>query len=273
VHVAPYALDNAVGGRRADAILTLAHTVVGQTAPAVRTSTERLTERMPHALVDAAETAQLLVVGMGGGSRFDDVLMHSAALDVCAVASCPVAVVRGDFGPQPDGRMVVVGLQDVSSDAAAVTVAFADAQRHHSRLVVMHTVHDGGPVRDLLAGHGDHGDVEREIAGALAPWWSSHPDVQVDVRVVSGVAVGHLLEASTSARLLVVGTHARGPAARMVLGSTSRTVVRLSSCPVMVVRRDARIVESSAAESSATPGRPQGPAPWTLHPRNRSELR
>jgi len=31
---------------------------------------------------------------MSGGGRFDDVLLHSAALDVCPVAACPVAVVR-----------------------------------------------------------------------------------------------------------------------------------------------------------------------------------
>jgi hypothetical protein len=49
------------------------------------------------------------------------------------------------------------------------------------------------------------------------------------------------------------------------------TVVRRSSCPVMAVRGDARLVESDASQSAA-PAQPQEPAPWTLHPRDRSEL-
>ena len=106
VHIAPYALGSVVGARRADGMLTMAHTVAGQTAPAVRISTERLTGRMPRALVDATETAQLLVVGMSGGSRFGDVLVNSAAVDLCTLATCPVAVVRGQHDPQPDARPV-----------------------------------------------------------------------------------------------------------------------------------------------------------------------
>jgi nucleotide-binding universal stress UspA family protein len=268
VHVAPYALGSAIGARRADAILTLAHTVATQTVPGVPTSTERLAEHMPQALVDATETAQLLVVGMGGGSRFDDLLLHSAALDVCTTATCPVAVIRGRSGPESDDRPAVLGIEDVGTDAAAVTVAFADAHRHGTGLTVLHAVHGDGPVRGI------GGRVEREVADALGPWRSSHPDVPVDLRMVSGAAAGHLLEASVSARLLVVGTRARGAAVRTVLGSTSRAVVRRSSCPVVVVRHDARLVESTAGASSTSgaPPRPREPAPWALRPHDRSEM-
>lgn len=265
VHVAPYALGGGAGARRAEAILTLAHTVATQTAPGVRVVSERLAEQMPQALVDATGTAQLLVVGMGGGSRFDDVLLHSVALDVSTTATCPVAVVRGHHEPET-GRSVVVGVEDVASDAAAVTVAFADAQRHGSRLTVVHALHDVGD-RTIAA------RVEREITDELAPWRSGHPDVPVDVQVVPGAAAtGPLLEASVSARLLVLGTHARGAVARVALGSVSRAVLRRSSCPVMVVRRDAHLIESARAAAPASPPRPAGPAPWTLRPHDRGEL-
>jgi Universal stress protein family len=36
----------------------------------------------------------------------------------------------------------------------------------------------------------------------------------------------------------VVGTRARGPAARALLGSTSRALLRHSACPVAVIRPD-----------------------------------
>jgi nucleotide-binding universal stress UspA family protein len=106
------------------------------------------------------------------------------------------------------------------------------------------------PVADLLVG--PHGPVGRwpgvrpglpspAVSGhtiyrpgllkGLGSWRSRHPDVPIDPQVARGAAAGHLLEASVTARLLVLGTRARGAAARAVLRSTSRTVLRRSSCP------------------------------------------
>ena len=152
VHAAPYAHGNPAGERHAGSILTLAHTAATQTLPHVPTATERLAGPMPQALVDAGAGAQLLVVGMAGGSRFDDLLLHSDALDVAAAATCPVAVVRGRPGPLPDDGPVVLGIEDVDSDAPAVTVAFADAQRHRARLTVVHAVHTAGPASSVRPG-------------------------------------------------------------------------------------------------------------------------
>ena len=275
VHAAPYADGNAAGERRAGSVLTLAHTVATQTLPGVPTATERLTGPMPRALVDAGADAQLLVVGMSGGSRFDDVLLHSAALQVCALATCPVAVVRGRHGSGPADGPVVLAVEDVTSDAPAVTVAFADAQRHASRLAVLHAVPSGGPA-SFRSGYDARVALEGEMLASLRPWRSGHPDVPVDLQLVTGGAAGHLLEASVTARLLVLGTRARGAAARAILGSTSRTVLRRSSCPVLVVRRDAVLAESTAPPSATPPGLTRGPerwAPerWALHPEDRSE--
>ncbi len=41
-----------------------------------------------------------------------------------------------------------------------------------------------------------------------------------------------------SADLIVVGTHGRGPAAHLLLGSTAEKVVRKALCPVLTVRPD-----------------------------------
>ena len=69
-----------------------------------------------------------------------------------------------------------------------------------------------------------------------------------------------------TARLLVLGTHARAAAARAIPGSTSRTILRSSSCPVVVVTRDAVLAELSASAPSATPTQPAaGPERWTLY--------
>jgi len=261
VHAAPYADGSSSGERRALSILTQAHAVATRIRPDLPVVTEWLPGPMPQALADAAIRAQLVVVGMSGGVRSEDVLPHSAALAVCAMAACPVAVARGR-DHVPTDAPVVLGVEDVTADGQAVTVAFADAERHASRLTVVHAVHVGGS--SSRTAHQPDGALANDILDRLAPWRSRHPQVPVDVQVVSGPAAGHLLEASVKARLLVLGTRARGAAARVVLGSTSRTVLRLSSCAVVVVRRDAVLAESTATPSASPAAPIPGPAPWSL---------
>ena len=217
VHAAPYADGDAICERQAGSILTLAHTVAGRAAPDLPTVTERLSGPMPRSLADAGAGAQLLVVGMTGGSRLDDVLLHAAALKVCELAPCPVAVVRCRHGLVPaDYGPVVLGLEDLVAGALAVTAAFADAQRHASHLVVMHA---GGTTGSSYPRyHRDGAAFEHALREGLGPWQSRHPSVPVDLKLVSGAAAACLLEASMTARLLVLGTRARKTRTRLVVG-------------------------------------------------------
>ena len=268
VHVASNPELNAAAERRVASILTLARTTAEKTAHDMAVTTEVRAGPATATLVDATEDAQLLVVGMGGGERYEDVRLHSTALAVCTAASCPVAVVRGVGGTVPEDGQVVLGIDDVVADATAVTVAFADAQRHRSGLIVVHAVHGTGPVRDHVMGHEAHARRKDAawitITDGLAPWRSRWPDVPVEIKIVDGPAHAHLLPAAVAARLLVLGTRARRSAtARVVLGSTSHTVLRHAPCPVMVVRRDARLTTESSAEAIAAEAiaRPLPPAP------------
>jgi nucleotide-binding universal stress UspA family protein len=262
VHGAPYADGNVAGERRASSILTSAHTVATRVAPDLPAVTERLSGPMPQSLADACTGAQLLVVGMTGGSRLDDVLLHPTALKVCGLAPCPVAVFRCRHGLVPaDGGPVVLGLEDLAAGALAVTVAFADAQRHASHLVVLHA---GGATRSSHPRYHPGGAAfEHALLEGLGPWRSRHPSVPVDLKLMSGAAAARLLEASARARLLVLGTRARKTPGRLVVGSTSRTVLRGSYCPVLVVRRDAVL-----AESAGPPAPAPGPEQWV---RDRSD--
>ena len=241
--------------------------------PRVPTRTECVFERPARMLTAAAESAGLLVVGMGGGSRCDGGVVRSLVLDVCAAASCPVVVVRGPAGPMSTDRPAVLGLDGVGRDAAAITAAFTDADGTATRLVVVHAAGGTDAMLDTVSGHpaSARAVAEEEITTALAPWRSRHPGVSVEVRVVPGTPSGPLLEAAAPARLLVVGTAAGGPAARLVLGSTSRAVVRSSPCPVMVVPRmldpEAQDTARPVVDTAVT-----APASWGLRPHDRSEL-
>ena len=163
----------------------------------------------------------------------------------------------------------MLGIEDVTADAAPVTVAFADAQRHDAGLVVVHALHGTGPVRDHVIGH-EALARRREaawtaITDGLAPWRSRYPDVPVEIRIVDAPAHGHLLQAGVAARLIVLGTRARRSAtARVVLGSTSHTVLRHAPCPVVVVKRGISLTGRPPGPPRRSPGRP--PARPRRHP-------
>lgn len=175
-------------------------------------------------------------------------------------------IVRGPEGPLPIDGPVVLGVDDVDRDAAAITAAFAEAARTKTKLVVVHALRGPDAMLDAIAGHpASARAAEEEITATLARWRSRYPGLPVDVRVGHGPPSDRLLEAAAVARLLVVGTHGRGQAARLVFGSISRAVVRHSSCPVMVVPRDAHVLDLEVRDT--TPETAGG-----LRPHDRGEL-
>lgn len=261
VHAAPYATQRSEPGRRrAAAILARAYTVAHQCEPRVPAHTEQLDHQPVAALVRASERAELLVVGMVG-ERPGEVILGSVALTVSGEAHCPVTVVRGHRSSPSAGQPVLLGVGDVAAAAAAVTVAFTDAERHGTPLVIVHTRH--GALRSRITGANREAETTRTLEKGLAPWRSRYPNVQVDLRVVRGAPAEELLQAASHTRLVVVGTNDRGAAARALLGSTSRALLRHSPCPVTVVRRDAL-----HAGDSTQPG------PWAAatDPHDRAEL-
>ncbi|OLT01363.1 hypothetical protein BJF90_32455 [Pseudonocardia sp. CNS-004] len=192
LHAAPYAAGSTAGTHRARDILARAFTVAHRADPALPVTTHHTERTASPSLLDAAQRAQLLVIGMGGGERPEEVLIGSVALDVSGRSPCPVAVVRGGHRPAP-AAPVLVGVDDPAIDAAALTVAFDDAHRHRGRVVVLH------------AGHA----VPFGLA-ALAPWTARFPDVPVELTVEPGSPVPALLAAAVDARLVVLGTRRAG---------------------------------------------------------------
>ena len=226
VHAAPYlgTPDDPTARGRADAVLARARTVAHQIAPQLATDAVVLPDPPVAALIDASADAELLVIGMIGGSGAE-IVLGSVTLDVTTAAHCPVAVVRGESsGDHPRrGRPapVLLGIESVGADAAAVTVAFDDADRHGSGLIVVQ-----------VPRHARHlGLAASAVHDRLAPWRSDHPDVDVTVRIGQGNPGLALLHEATDVRHIVLGTRGRHAAVRAVLGSVSRFVLHHSLVP------------------------------------------
>ena len=226
-----------------------ARSVAHQIAPELTTDVAVLPDPPVAALVDASADAELVVIGMIAGTGAE-IVLGSVTLDVTTAAHCPVTVVRGETamdhvakGHRGRPAPVLLGIESVGADAAAVAVAFDDADRHGSGVVVMH----------VPAGH--LGDSASAVRDQLAPWRSAHPDVEVTVRIGQGNPGVALLHESTAARHIVLGTRGRHAVVRAVLGSVSRFVLRHSLVPVTVVPRSLTTAEGSTVRqpSQATP--------------------
>ena len=63
----------------------------------------------------------------------------------------------------------------------------------------------------------------------------AHPDLRVTTAIVRGSAVGVLVDESTKAEQLVIGSRGTGLFGELLLGSTALQTVSLSTCPVVVV--------------------------------------
>ncbi|WP_300007550.1 universal stress protein [Pseudonocardia sp.] len=187
VHAAPYAsADRAAGHRRVAAILGRAVTVARRREPGIALRTERSDRGPADALVSASRSAELLVVGMLGGHT-GDALVSSIAPALTAKARCPVTVVRSDHRLDTHRGPVVIGVEDLAVDSDAVDVAFADAERHGTPLVVVH-------VRHRSAGEPAGGTAPE---AGLRPWAARYPDVPVEFRVAYGGAGDQLLHAAS----------------------------------------------------------------------------
>jgi nucleotide-binding universal stress UspA family protein len=243
---APY-VTTADTRRRARAILARAYTLAHRAEPTVAAHTVLLDQAPTPALCAAAEQAALLVVGMIG-ERPDELVIGSVALDLAGTARCPVAVVRGHHTWASRTEAVLVGVADLGTDsgtteldAAALDIAFADAQHHATALVVLQARRSQHP-------------GEAALHDALAPWRARYPSVPVELRLETRNPADALLHAAETARLVVLGNRRRGRTARAVLGSTSRALIRHSPCPVIVVNPEAAATIRLAAD--ATTGRP-----------------
>ncbi|WP_342373348.1 universal stress protein [Propioniciclava soli] len=203
-----------------------------------------------YALAQASKTAELVVVGARGEHAPATVRVLGGTADaVVAHARGPVAVITDLADDTPDGP-VVVGLDDSAEAEAALRLAVAEALQRRVELVAVHafdlTPWLPGP---LGAGAFDPVPLESALRDAmeakLAPHRTAQPGLVARVEVEAGQPAHLLAEASKQASLLVVGSRGRGGFAGLLLGSTSKAVLRAARCPVIVTRADDRRVAAA----------------------------
>lgn len=196
-------------------------------------------------LLEISDEVTMIVMGSRGLGGLSSMVMGSVSAAVVSHAHCPVVVVREDnhvtetnkYGP------VVVGVDGSEISQRATEFAFAEAQARGAKLLAIHTWMDmqvQASLAGLAAAQREWTVVEKEqtalLQERLLPFVQRYPDVEVEMIITRDRPIRALVDASTDAQLLVVGSHGRGGFRGMLLGSTSRALLQSAPCPMVVVR-------------------------------------
>jgi nucleotide-binding universal stress UspA family protein len=168
------------------------------------------------ALLDASSEASLLVMGSRGRGAVLAGLLGSVAFTVAGSTGCPLVVVKEGSGstvPGP-GKGVVVGTDGSPAADAAVVFAADHATATAATLEIVCCTGEvtvpgvaPEPIREA---------ADEVVRRARSHVEGSHPRLRVTTRVVEGPAERVLVDASTNAGLVVVGSRGRGAFRAMV---------------------------------------------------------
>ncbi|MDQ0381163.1 universal stress protein [Amycolatopsis thermophila] len=221
---------------RLDEAVRVAHDAAGDE---VVISSEMPEEAASPLLVERSRRARMMVLGSTGTGGFTGMLVGSTAVQVSAHAACPVVVVRGREAAEGP---VVVGVDGSRGGERALATAFEEASRRAEPLVAVRSWNDAefpgyyGNLYLTVDWDEIEKDEQRTLTEQLAGWAGKYPDVEVERVVVRDRPYRQLLEWSSRAQLLVVGSRGRGGFRGLLLGSTSQALINHADCPVVIVR-------------------------------------
>jgi len=246
---------NAAQPHPARRVLSQAAEHLRRTYPGLRLCEEEVEGPAPAVLLQAAEQAELLVVGSHGLSGLSGAPVGSVAYAVVADTKGPVILVRAgqeaedEHLPADDHsasthtgyRDVVLGVDVADPCEKGIEFAFDAARLRRARLKAVYAWHAPSPVG---LGNGDIGlvsDAQRAdewlgfLSAVLRPWCDKYPDVEVVQSVVADKASAALVRAAASASLLVLGRHPTGRDTGARTGPVTDALIRYIGCPLAVV--------------------------------------
>jgi nucleotide-binding universal stress UspA family protein len=198
--------------------------------------------RALHAIAER-DRADLIVVGAPhrhGGAR---VLGGDVAAGTLDAAPCAVAVApAGSAGRAPGLAVVGVGFDDSPESRRALALARRIARASAGSVRVYMVVSPAVPVWPGTATDPEWIDVEGSARErARIKLQAALADIGEDCtgHPIAGNPAEELTHRSGDLDLLVVGSRSYGPLRRLLLGSTSRRLIRQARCPVLVLPRSA----------------------------------
>ena len=213
-----------------EALLDDARTAAAAVRPALPVTTELAAGRAVQVLREAAEAAELLVLGARRLTGVEGAFAGSGKVHALAGhLPCPVALVPEPEPGVPDYAPVVVGVDGSSSSHVALDLAFAEAGAAKVDLVAVEVRRS----RDYTWAELPE-DTELNLSEVLAGYGERYPDISVSQEILSGNPALVLASVARRARCLVVGSRGLGGFRGMLLGSTSRALIHHTDCPLII---------------------------------------
>lgn len=182
--------------------------------------------------------ADLIVVGSSRRGPKGRVLVPDHTRQALEGAPCALAIAPSGYA-QGSGplRTIGIGFDESEESANALAVARALAGEHGTQLAALEVVHLPAYVGAVYVS-----DPERTPIDELVE--EAHDRVAalsgVAPHAIYGDPAEELARFGASVDLLVVGSRSFGPLRRLVYGSTSRRLVQLARCPLLVLPRTAQ---------------------------------
>jgi nucleotide-binding universal stress UspA family protein len=140
---------------------------------------------------------------------------------------------------QPSAGRIVVGVDGSDTSKAAFEWALRQGELTGSGVdaVITWAISANAAVAGALPeDFNPEADAAAQLDEAVRAVRGTHPDVDLRTVVIEGAAGPDLVEYSTGAELLVIGSRGHGFVAGLLLGSVSEYCVSHAHCPVLVLR-------------------------------------
>jgi nucleotide-binding universal stress UspA family protein len=201
------------------------------------------------------EHADLIVVGAPHRQGADRVLGGDVAAGTLHGAPCAVAVAPPGYRDRPAPlRTIGAGFDDTPEARSALALARRIALAADATVRAYTVVSRGLAVRPPPAGYVEWWGVKnaarerarKTLRAALAEIGDDSAGYPI-----AGNPADELARRSGHLDLLVLGSRSHGPVRRLLLGSTSRRLVREARCPLLVLPRGARAPAQTDPASAA----------------------
>ena len=182
-------------------------------------------------LCEHSADADMVVVGPRGCGGLPGSLLGSTGQQVCAHARGRVVVVRGHWHPAAGyvPGPVVVGADGSAGSRAAIAFAAEEAMLRAVPLLAVCAL------ADSPGSLGGAGPMQEAFDQDIARSEKDYPELTILRQVTFSQPRAALLDATSGAQLLIVGSRGRGGLKGMPLGSVSQAMLHHARCPVAVV--------------------------------------
>lgn len=227
-------------------------TLIGESGPRVD-ACEVLTGEPSRVISETAteKHARLIVVGLGRHQLVDRIFGDETALKVVRLSQVPVLAVPERGVSVPRHAVVAVDFSEGSVRAAEGALRLlAD----DGLLELVHVIPNERLLFDAWVSEEDYTRYVRHSLTRFVARLDIPAGVRVEHVILGGDAAREIQSYASraGADLIAAGTHGHGFVTRLVVGSVTTKLLRMATCPVLVIPADAAHTDRNGAASRAT---------------------